>query len=40
MEDTTIGSVSLHGSVTLVFTLSRWKGRPYAQVRKFVATGK
>jgi hypothetical protein len=35
-----LGIVVLQPSVRLVFTISRWKGRLYAHVRKFVATGK
>jgi len=35
-----LGTVVLQPSVRLVFTISRWKGRQYANVRKYVATAK
>ena len=36
MEDKSIGTVSLHDRAELVFTVSQWKGRQYASVRKFI----
>jgi hypothetical protein len=40
MEDQTIGEIPLQGSSKLIFTVSEWRGRPFASVRKFVATQK
>jgi len=39
-EDSTVGTVLLSGSSTLVFSVSRWRGRYWAGVRKCVATRK
>jgi hypothetical protein len=39
-EDSTVGRVSLSGSSILVFSVSQWRGRYWASVRKFVATQK
>jgi hypothetical protein len=38
LADTEIGQISLHLAAKLVFTMSHWKGRGYAHVRKFVST--
>ena len=40
MADAELGTVVLHPSASLVFGLSHWKSRFYANIRKFVATGK
>ncbi len=40
MADAELGTVVLHSGASLVFTLSNWKGRQYAHVRKFVSTSK
>jgi hypothetical protein len=37
MPDQTIGELSLQGSAKLIFTVSEWQGRTFANVRKFVA---
>lgn len=39
-EDSTIGRVPLSGSSTLIFSVSQWRGKYWANVRKFVATQK
>jgi hypothetical protein len=39
-EDDTVGVVSLGGASSLVFSISRWRGKCLANVRKFVATQK
>ena len=40
MSDVTVGSLSLGRSSTLGFSVSQWRGRSFANVRKFVATQK
>ncbi len=40
MADAELGKVVLHPAASLVFSLSHWKGRFYASVRKFISTGK
>lgn len=40
MSDVTVASLSLGRSSTLVFGVSQWRGRSFANVRKFVATQK
>jgi Transcriptional Coactivator p15 (PC4) len=40
VDDSPLGTVSLQGSASLVFRISQWKGRQYADVRKFYATAK
>lgn len=40
MDDSPLGTIDLHGSNRLVFTVSHWKGRQYAHIRKFVASAK
>ena len=40
MNDKPIGEIELSKSSRLIFTISRWKGREYAHVRKHVATSK
>lgn len=40
MADTEVGAVSLHAGARLVFTVSYWKGKEYANVRKYVDTSK
>jgi hypothetical protein len=40
MADVELGRVVLHATASLVFTVSHWKGRQYAHVRKFISTGK
>ena len=39
-EDSTVGTVLLSGSSTLVFSVSQWRGKYWANVRKFIATQK
>ncbi len=40
MADQTIAEISLGANTTLIFSLSTWRGRSFASVRKFVATQK
>ena len=40
MDDSAIGTVDLNATNRLVFTLTYWKGRQYANVRKFVSSPK
>lgn len=40
MNEDAVGSIDLGSSSRLVFTLSWWKGRQYAHVRKFVETSR
>ena len=36
----TVGSVELNASAKLVFSIGQWKGRAFAQARKFVVTNR
>jgi len=38
--DSEIGSVELHRSAKIVFSIRHWNGQPYAHVRKFVSTAR
>ena len=38
--DQTIGEIALQGSSKLIFSVSEWRGKHFANVRKFVATQK
>jgi len=40
MADQTIGEVAMGGTTKLIFSVSEWRGRQFAGVRKFVATQK
>ncbi len=40
MPDQTVGEVALGGTTKLIFSVSEWRGRQFAGVRKFVATHK
>lgn len=40
MADQIIGEILLGGSTKLIFSMSEWRGRSFANVRKFVATQK
>jgi hypothetical protein len=40
MADQSVGEVALGGTTKLIFSVSEWRGRQYAGVRKFVATQK
>jgi len=40
MGDQRIGEIELHGSGKLIFSVSVWKGRRFADVRKFITTQK
>jgi hypothetical protein len=40
MAEQTIGEVALGGTTKLIFSVSEWRGRQFAGVRKFVATQK
>ena len=40
MADSELGRIVLHPAANLVFTISHWKGRQYANIRKFISTAK